>query len=48
MHECPVCQMDCDCDGDDLWYDEAPDECEHDCDDDDAVVFEFGDGDDDG
>jgi hypothetical protein len=31
MHECPACGMACDCDGDDLWNEEA--ECRCDCED---------------
>lgn len=30
MHECPECGQACDCDIDDLWWDEAPADC--DCD----------------
>ena len=28
MHECPDCGQDCDCDGEDTWWDNYPD-CEH-------------------
>ena len=31
MHECPICGMDCDCDGEDVWQ-EAPADCTHVCD----------------
>ena len=31
MHECSECGNSCDCDGEDLWYDTAPDECDHEC-----------------
>ena len=32
MHECPDCGLACDCDGEDLWNDEAARECDHGCD----------------
>ena len=47
MHLCPECEADCDCDGEDLFYDTAPDDCEHECDDDDSVFFDEDDEDDD-
>lgn len=31
MHECPDCGQACDCDGEDTWFDECPDNCECDC-----------------
>lgn len=31
MHECPNCGFICDCDGEDLWYDEAPADCACEC-----------------
>lgn len=31
MHECPYCGEVCDCDGEDIWWDDV-DECSHDCD----------------
>jgi len=34
MHECPMCNQACDCDGEDLWQ-EAPDDCQCECLDDD-------------
>jgi hypothetical protein len=30
MHECPVCGLACDCDGEDTWFDSI-ECCEHDC-----------------
>lgn len=27
MHECPICGQGCACDGEDLWHDDAPDDC---------------------
>lgn len=33
MHECFECGQACDCDIEDTWFDEAPDDCSHDCDD---------------
>lgn len=27
MHECPYCGEACDCDEEDMWHDEAPDDC---------------------
>jgi hypothetical protein len=35
MHECPDCGHDCDCDLEDLWHDEPPTNCTHDCEEDD-------------
>jgi hypothetical protein len=37
MHECPTCQMVCDCDGEDIWWgfdSEAVEDCTHDCEED--------------
>ena len=31
MHECPDCGQACDCDGEDTWFNECPDNCECDC-----------------
>lgn len=31
MHLCPECEGDCDCDGEDLFHDEAPSNCSHEC-----------------
>ncbi len=31
MHECPDCGEACDCDGEDLWWDTPPDDCECGC-----------------
>lgn len=31
MHECIECGLTCDCDGEDLFYEIAPDECDHEC-----------------
>lgn len=28
MHECPCCGEACDCDGDDIWNDFLPEECD--------------------
>lgn len=33
MHDCPDCEMACDCDGEDH-HQSAPPDCIHDCDDD--------------
>lgn len=33
MHDCPDCGYACDCDIEDTWWDEAPDDCSHECDD---------------
>jgi len=30
-HECPECGELCDCDKEDIYWDEAPDDCSHDC-----------------
>lgn len=35
MHECSICSQVCDCDGEDTWYDEAPDDCACECEEDD-------------
>ena len=31
MHPCPECGEYCDCDGEDLHHDVAPDDCAHEC-----------------
>lgn len=31
MHECPDCGQACACDIEDVWHDEAPDDCSHVC-----------------
>ena len=33
MHECPDCGQACTCDIEDIWHDEAPYDCSHECDD---------------
>ncbi len=30
-HECPTCGQACYCDMEDTWFDEAPEDCMHDC-----------------
>jgi hypothetical protein len=40
MHECPQCGQACACDGEDTWFDEAPDDCECECEDLDNEDFE--------
>ena len=30
-HPCPECDQACYCDGEDTWWDEAPDDCSHEC-----------------
>lgn len=32
MHECPDCSQACACDIEDTWFDDAPSNCEHECD----------------
>ena len=32
MHECEICGQVCDCDGEDLQHDAAPNDCSHECD----------------
>lgn len=32
MHSCPDCDQACACDGEDVWNDEAAEECVHNCD----------------
>ncbi len=34
MHDCLDCGQACDCDGEDTWFDDPPDDCAHGCDDD--------------
>lgn len=43
MHLCPDCESDCDCDGEDLFHETAPDDCSHECEEED---YFDGDGDD--
>lgn len=43
MHDCPECGLACDCDGEDLHHDQAPDDCVHDCDPDDVDEFDVDD-----
>jgi len=31
MHECPECGEACDCDSEDMWFDESSEVCEHEC-----------------
>ena len=31
MHLCPDCEEDCDCDGEDLFHETAPADCNHEC-----------------
>jgi hypothetical protein len=33
VHDCPECGESCDCDGEDLHHDQAPEDCSHICDD---------------
>lgn len=47
MHNCPRCEGTCSCDLDDVWCEQYPEECFHDCDegwDDFAIDDEDADG----